>query len=81
MILNGCWVQMADAMTGWFGLDIAGDDGYKFGRWQWQTTRRMIHRDTGIEGAPPAQPPAEPPKKVEPEAKEAGAKAPKAEKE
>ena len=58
IVLNGNWVQMADAMFGWMGIDIAGDDGYKFGRWPWQSNRRMMRRGTGIEGAPatPAQP-------------------------
>ncbi len=76
LIINGCWVQMADAMTGWFGLDIAGDDGYKYGRWPWQTNRRMIARGTGVQGAPPA---AEMKPKVEEKPKPKAEAAPKTE--
>jgi outer membrane biosynthesis protein TonB len=36
LIVNGNWVQMADAMLGWMGIDICGDDGRKYGRWPWQ---------------------------------------------
>ncbi len=75
MVINGNWVQMMDAMTGWFGLDIAGDDGYKYGRWPWQTTRRMVRRDTGIEGAVPA--PVEPKAAETPKPKAEPAPAPK----
>jgi len=46
---------MADAMTGWFGLDIAQDDGYRFGRWPWQTDRKRVPIGAGIEGAAPAK--------------------------
>ena len=51
---------MVDFMAGFMGFDPAGDDGYKFGRWPWQTTRRMVRRGTGIEGAAPARPEAKP---------------------
>jgi len=32
---------MMDAMTGWMGFDLAGDDNpdYKYGRWPWEEPR------------------------------------------
>ena len=64
IIINGSFAQMIDLMSGFMGLDAAGDDGYKYGRWPWQTTRRMIRRNTGIEGTPPAPEPKTPPAKA-----------------
>ncbi|MBM4038647.1 MAG: hypothetical protein FJ290_09045 [Planctomycetes bacterium] len=33
---NACFGQMADFALGFVGLDLAGDDGRKLGRWPWQ---------------------------------------------
>ena len=33
LVWNLRYAEMADFLLGWFGLDIAGDDGYAVGKW------------------------------------------------
>lgn len=33
LVWNARYMQMLDFMLGWFGIDIAGDDGYDVGEW------------------------------------------------
>jgi len=35
-ILNLRYFMIADFLAGWFGADLAGDDGRTFGHWPWQ---------------------------------------------
>jgi len=36
LVFNARYVEVLDFLFGWFGLDLAGDDGERFGRWPWQ---------------------------------------------
>jgi len=31
------YYEMVDAMLGFVGIDISGDDGTRYGKWPWQT--------------------------------------------
>jgi len=37
LIANANWMQMVDFALGWACIDIAGDDGRKYGLWPWQS--------------------------------------------
>lgn len=49
---NACFGQMADFALGFVGLDLAGDDGRKLGRWPWQSADEA----TSAAGSPRAAP-------------------------
>jgi len=36
LVLNANFAQMIDFPLGFVGIDLAGDDGRKYGRWPWQ---------------------------------------------
>jgi len=40
LVWNARYTEMIDFVFGWFGLDIAGDDGYKVARWSFPRRRR-----------------------------------------
>jgi hypothetical protein len=37
LILNIRYFEIVDFFPGWFGLDLAGDDGHPYGKWPWQS--------------------------------------------
>lgn len=47
LVWNARYTEMADFALGWFGLDIAGDDGYPVGKWSFP--RRAMPPGTGHE--------------------------------
>jgi hypothetical protein len=40
IVWNARWTEIADFILGWTTLDLAGDDGYKFGKWPGTTRWR-----------------------------------------
>jgi hypothetical protein len=56
---NACFGQMVDFALGFVGLDLAGDDGRKLGRWPWQSPDEPAPAADrpAAAAAPPAQPP------------------------
>ena len=59
LVVNLHYVQVIDGMLGWFGIDIAGDDGRRLGLWPWQTDERAAETPAP---ARPTERPKEPPK-------------------
>lgn len=53
LVWNARWTQVLDFILGWTTIDIAGDDGYRFGKWPWAERTR----DGDIGGASVARKP------------------------
>ena len=58
LVVNLHYVQVIDGMLGWFGIDIAGDDGRKLGLWPWQSDERPA--DTPAPARPSERPREQP---------------------
>ena len=40
LVWNARWMEMVDFVVGWTTIDLAGDDGYKIGRWSFPRRRK-----------------------------------------
>lgn len=67
IILNIRYLEIVNFMTGWFGLDLTGEDADPRGKWPWQSDYtgnlperlRLYEGEIGTASEPPAAKPAE----------------------
>lgn len=66
LILNIRYLELLNFFTGWFGLDLTGEDADPRGKWPWQSdySGNMPERLRNLEAqpVPPAESPLEKPR-------------------